>query len=274
MASYPNVLSYLKRNSPLIGTLLFDLFLLWILIRYGNEGLSLFFQRLTDVGSSSWFTTYTVLTLILIKSDVRDDLPLFAAALILGFWGEWWGTTQGLWTYYTRQTPPVGIVFMWGVGLLTVYHLHLFISRILPAFIPKQKLPVTPIKLAIIVLLLLAGFALTWKGIVKINWLQHVDIHFVLAGMVTGFLFFRNFDTNETFSIFLCGTLLGGLYEYCGTSIGGWSYATGQGLPLVIAPLWGIACVAMIKLGFLIKQGVIKLIGLLIPQMKSKPSSI
>ena len=211
---------------------------------------------------------------MLIKSDVRDDLPLFIAALILGFWGEWWGKTQGLWTYYSRLNPSIDIVFMWGLGLITVYHLHLLISRLSPALIPKQKLPATPIKLSIIILLLLAGFILTWKGIVKFDWLKHIDIHFILAGVVTSFLLFNNFDVNDTFSIFISGTLLGGLYEYCGTSIGGWSYATGKGLPLVIAPLWGIACVAMIKLGFLIKDGVLKFIDLLSPQTNSKPSSI
>ena len=74
------------------------------------------------------------------KSDVKNDLPLFVAALILGFWGEWWGTTRGLWTYLTRLNPPLNIIFLWGVGLLTIYHLHLILSGFSKALLPKRTL--------------------------------------------------------------------------------------------------------------------------------------
>ena len=48
--------------------------------------------------------------------------------------------------------------------------------------------------------------------------------------------------------------LLGGLYEYLGTTFGEWTYLTGEQPPLWIVPLWGIACVAMNNLAGLVRQ--------------------
>ena len=274
MSSEINSLSNLKKYGLLLGTVLFDILLVYGIGHYAYGGWHKTIEAVYNPRSHFWIAYIFIAILTLIKSDVRDDLPLFIAAIILGFWGEWWGTSQGVWSYYGKQTPPIYIIFFWGIGLLTVYHLHLLTSRLSRKLLPKEKIPGTPILLLAMALLLLAGFVLTWKGIVRVDWLKYLDIHFILAGIVTAFLLIHNFDAHETFSIFLSGTLLGGIYEYAGTAIGGWTYITGQGIPLVIAPLWGIACVAMIKLGFLIKHGVIKLIGVLIPQISSKPSSI
>jgi len=47
--------------------------------------------------------------------------------------------------------------------------------------------------------------------------------------------------------------LLGGLYEYLGTTFGEWTYLTGEQPPLWIVPLWGIACVAMHNLADLLR---------------------
>ena len=46
--------------------------------------------------------------------------------------------------------------------------------------------------------------------------------------------------------------LLGGAYEWIGTSIREWTYITREAPPLWIIPLWGLACVAMVKLAQLL----------------------
>ena len=42
------------------------------------------------------------------------------AATILGWLLEWWGTTEGLWSYFTFERPPIWIVFAWPIGSLVI----------------------------------------------------------------------------------------------------------------------------------------------------------
>ncbi|HEX7593625.1 MAG TPA: hypothetical protein VF429_05580, partial [Anaerolineae bacterium] len=51
---------------------------------------------------------------------------------------------------------------------------------------------------------------------------------------------------------YICGMLLGGTYEWLGTRMGEWTYITREVPPLWIIPLWGLACVAMVKLSRLL----------------------
>ncbi len=73
------------------------------------------------------------------------------------------------------------------------------------------------------------------------------------AGIVLGVtLLLWRMDVAETFSLYVCGMLLGGTYEFLGTWIGEWTYVTHEIPPLWIVPLWGLACVAMVKLARLL----------------------
>jgi hypothetical protein len=67
-------------------------------------------------------------------------------------------------------------------------------------------------------------------------------------------LILYRFDLCRVFSLFLCGTVLGGLYEYLGTSMGEWAYVTGETPPIWIAPLWGLAAAAMTSLAALLQR--------------------
>jgi hypothetical protein len=128
-----------KTSWTIVGTLLADLFFLWVIVRYAMGGWQLGLYLLTRNGIIPWLILAGVLFLLLYRSDYRTDLPIFVAAVALGYWGEWWGTTRGLWTYWNGQTPPSYLPPLWGIGLLTVYRLHLMLIGLSKTAIPASK---------------------------------------------------------------------------------------------------------------------------------------
>ncbi|MCL4395145.1 MAG: hypothetical protein M1482_10155 [Chloroflexi bacterium] len=60
---------------------------------------------LLEVGTPAWLALASVGGLVLYRSDL-SDVPLFVAAYALDYWGESWGTTHGVWTYWNHATPP------------------------------------------------------------------------------------------------------------------------------------------------------------------------
>jgi hypothetical protein len=251
---------FLKKHYETLATILFDLFLLWIIVRFAMGGWDRAVELLPHQGPMFWVELIVLVSLLLIKSNFKYDIPLYLAAILLAYWGEWWGTSRDVWSYFGTDGLPTYVVLTWGLCLLTVYHLYLIVRGIEGE---KERKLWTWIKASSLFVFPLIGLILTWKGIMRIDWTQVVDVHFFGGIIVCGFLILKNFDLNETFWILVCGTLLGALYEYCGTATGNWSYATGEGMPLVIAPLWGLACVGMIKLGFYLRSGVLGIAGFL-----------
>ena len=85
-----------------------------------------------------------------------------------------------------------------------------------------------------------------------VDWSGRLDAHF-FAGIIVGIvLLLYRIDIDETFGLYICGMLLGGTYEWLGTWMGEWTYITREVPPLWIIPLWGLACVAMVKLSRLL----------------------
>ncbi|MEW6443901.1 MAG: hypothetical protein AB1640_23395 [bacterium] len=249
-----------RKHYATLATVLFDLFLLWGVLHFAMGGWQRTVRLLPSQGLAVWLELLVVICLTLLKSDSRKDVPLFLSAFALAYWGEWWGTTRGVWAYATRETPPIYVVFTWGVCLLTVYHLYLLLGGRKRT---RGEGRVTWIQKASFFALPAIGLALTWKGILRVDWARAMDVHVLGGVLVTCFLILEDFDWHETFWLFLCGTLLGALYEYMGTATGNWQYATGEGMPILIAPLWGMACVAMVKLGLLVQGGFLKIVRVL-----------
>jgi hypothetical protein len=288
-----------KKSWTIIGTLLADLFFLWVIVEYAMGGWQLGLYLLTHNGIIPWLILLGVLFLLLYRSDYRTDVPIFVAAMALGYWGEWWGTTRGLWTYWNGQTPPAYLPPLWGIGLLTVYRLHLILIGLSKTAIPTSKgvrkknkpnrsrwivksggygLDVREpqsndlaiqaersgpfylfhvpkwLKVASFVALPGLAFAKSWPLLAQVDWAAALDAHFYAGLLIAGGLILFRFDLNETFWLYLCGTVLGGTYEYLGTSWGEWRYVTGEVPPLWIAPLWGLASVAMVKLGLIVRK--------------------
>ncbi len=233
-------------------TILGDLFFLLVIFQHALGGWDSASFILVEIGPPAWIALALVVGVVLAHSDYRVDLPLFAAGFALGYWGEWWGTTRGVWTYWNGQTPPDYLPPLWGIGLLTVYHLHLIIGAWAELLYRRLRWPrphrLAAIQAATFVLFPALAFAISAQRLAAVDWTGKLDVH-LFAGVLVGvgLLTFR-VNVGESFSIYVCGMLLGGTYEWLGTFIKEWTYVTREVPPLWIVPLWGLACVAMVKL--------------------------
>jgi len=240
-------------------TLLSDLFFLWVIYYFGLGGWDNSRLLLFHYGAAPWIILLFVCTLVFSKSDYRIDLPVFVAAVILGYWGEWWGTTRGLWTYWDLSTPPLYLPPLWGIGVITIIHFkelcfH-WLNRNIPDWLWK-------LGSSSFVLIPVTAFLHSRHLLATIDWSNKLDFHF-WAGVMTGvFLVVVEMKWKETLLLYLCGTFIGGIYEYLGTSWGEWTYITGEIPPLWIAPLWGYATVAMSKLPLFLENRAKELLPL------------
>lgn len=241
----------LRASRDSLFTPLANLFFLWVIWRYALGGWETGRNLLTHFGPLGWAALAAVGALVLCRSDYRADVPLFVAGYGLGYWGEWWGTTRGIWTYWNGQTPPDYLPPLWAIGLLTAYHLHLLVTQFAGAS-PRLSSRLTALKAASFLVLPALAFAHSVSLLRAADWSGRLDLHFY-AGIVAGvMLLLYRMDVAETFSLYLCGMVMGGAYEFLGTSMGEWTYITREVPPLWIVPLWGLACVAMLKLARLL----------------------
>ena len=235
-------------------TILADLGLAWVLVHYGMGGLENGLLMLRAVGPWAWALLGMVLFLLLYRSDYRTDGLLFAAGLALGYWGEWWGTTRGVWTYWNGATPPDYLPPLWGLGLLTVYRLSSLLKPILERDLPKA---VRWAMLGSFIVLPAAAFWLSWPALAAVDWRGRLDGHFLAGLVAAGVLLPYRFELRPAFLTYVCGMLLGGLYETLGTVSGEWTYITREVPPLWIVPLWGMATVAMTHLSLGLRDGLV-----------------
>ncbi len=254
---------------PAFPTLLVNLFFLWVIFRYALGGWETAQILLTQIGFPAWIALAVVCALVLYRSDYRADVPLFIAAFALGYWGEWWGATRGVWTYWNHATPPDYLPPLWAIGLLTVTHLRALLIDVslrakrsnLPdnhkiASSRKPLLAMTrtrAFKAASFVALPALAFAYSAPRLAAVDWSSRLDANF-FAGSVAGIaLLLYRLDIDEAFGLYVCGMILGGTYEWLGTWMHEWTYITREVPPLWIIPLWGLACVAMVKLSRLMR---------------------
>jgi hypothetical protein len=232
-------------------TAISDLFILWVIYRYALGGWQTAYQLLTEWSIIPLVFLLMEVGLLVYGSDWRMDIPLFLAGVSLGYWGEWWGTTRGVWSYWNGATPPDYLPPLWGIGLLTVYRL----SRWSPL---KEGKPISGwikgIAASALTALPALAFLHSWSRLGALPWSSFLDLHFWVGLLVAVALVFYRFDLGQVFSIYLLGTLVGGFYEYMGTSSGEWRYITAEVPPLWIAPLWGYACVAMTSLAGILRR--------------------
>ncbi len=260
--------------APFVFQTLANLFFLWVIFHYALGGWETAQILLTQIGVPAWIALAVVCALVLYRSDYRADVPLFIAAYALGYWGEWWGTTRGVWTYWNHATPPDYLPPLWAIGLLTVTHLRALALSLRGAlFAPKQSpldnreiasrkpLAMTrtrAFKAAAFVMLPALAFAGSAPRLAAVDWSGRLDANF-FAGVAMGIaLLLYRLDIDEAFGLYVCGMILGGTYEWLGTWMREWTYITREVPPLWIIPLWGLACVAMVKLSRLMRLSLQK----------------
>jgi hypothetical protein len=256
------VMEFPKRHYVVLGTILFDLFLLWTVVHFVLGG----WERTVRVYSTVptlWGGILLVLVALnLVKSDFRTDIPMYLSAFGLAYWLEWWGTTRGVWAYSGNRTPPLGEIFLWGICLLSVFHGSiLFLGK----GERKRGKYATRGMVLVLGVLPLIGFILTWKFIISVDWMKYFDLHSVVAVLFATVLVLKDFDLKQTFLVFVGGTFLGGLMETMGTASGRYAYLSGTGAPLLVGPIWGVTCVVMVKFGYQLKKAASRAISLLSP---------
>lgn len=175
---------------------------------------------------------WSALTLLaLSRRDAERDLAL---VLVAGFGGlviEAWGTTSGLWHYYTDERPPPWIVPAWPVAALATERVARMVGPRLPdrGWVARVVLvafavamgrflwPTVHVWSSVLVLVLMAGVCLT----------------------VT--------RPRRDLALFAAGSAVGLVLEYWGTTRGCWTYYTGQQPPLIAAFAHGFASVAFAR---------------------------
>jgi hypothetical protein len=165
--------------------------------------------------------------------DVRRDIRLAAVAFVGGLVIEWWGTNTSIWTYYTRERPPIWILPAWPVAALTIERLALVTARALP-----ERLPVR------LAWLLLPAFVV-WMA--RFAWpsIDTFSTRVVLVLMIGVLATSR--DRRKDVAILLAGALLGVFLEYWGTSRWCWRYYTHEVPPPVATAAHGFASVAFAR---------------------------
>jgi hypothetical protein len=252
-------MEFLKRRCVLLGTILFDVFLLWTVVHFVLGGWERTL-RVCSKGPLIWGLVVLALVLLtLLKSDFRADVPMYVSAFSLAYWLEWWGTTRGVWTYSGNQTPPIQEIFLWGICLLSVFHGSLLFPG---RWGRKMERYANWGMILVLFVLPLVGFVLTWRFIVRVDWTKHFDLHSVIAVVFASVLILKDFNLKETFLVFVGGAFLGGLLETLGTASGRYAYLSGQGAPLLVGPIWGVICVVMVKFGHLIRKAAARTLSL------------
>ncbi len=152
--------------------------------------------------------------------------------------------------------PPTYLPPLWGIGLLTVFRLSGLITPLLRRAPTWAEIGMRASLVALPVL----GFALSWRRLTGVDWTGRLDVQLAAGVLAAGALLLVKLDLRRAFALYLCGMLLGGLYETLGTRFGEWRYITAETPPFWIVPLWGLACVAMTNLA----QTLQKLLGRLV----------
>ena len=175
----------------------------------------------------------------LVNRDADHDVPLVFVAAAGGLCIEAWGTTTGLWHYFTDERPPPWIIPAWPMAALATLRL---------AGLFQRRLTGGPWVTRAVLAAFTAWMAhFLWPSIeVWTSWV-------VLALMIGVTVTVRR--GSRDLPLFLAGAAIGWWLEYWGTTSGCWTYYTGGTPPLVTAFAHGMATVAFER-GVLLVQRV------------------
>ncbi len=162
----------------------------------------------------------------------RRDLLLVFVGACGGFLIEWWGTTTELWTYFTRERPPLWIIPAWPVAALATERLAYVLHRAFPpglAWFWRVAYLGLPVFVAFMIRFMAPGWQLTSSAVV--------------LGIMLGVTVSTR-GTRRDVLLFVAGTTLGWFLEYWGTTRECWTYYTHETPPWVTAFAHGFASVA------------------------------
>lgn len=171
--------------------------------------------------------------LIAWRVELRRDAVLALVGMLGGFTIEWWGTSTELWTYFTRERPPLWIIPAWPVAALATERLAYALDRAVPVIAARWWWAVFAVTIAAFIV---------WMGrFMGPSW--HITSSQVVMGIMLG-VAVSGKTPRRDMVLFVAGTALGYGLEYWGTTRECWTYHTGETPPMVTALAHGFASVA------------------------------
>jgi hypothetical protein len=187
-------------------------------------------------------------------ADLRADALILFVGLAGGLVIESWGTQAELWTYYTRERPPLWIIPAWPIASLSIDRLTRLLNHLLPRTNLHYLIPNTrpsPDAFSILYWIVFPTFyaltlAFVWPTIDKSLTL--------MALLLCGLLTLAPTDRRLAVLTFVAGSGLGYFLERWGTTRLCWTYYTRQTPPLFAVLAHGMAAVAFWRTALLFQQ--------------------
>ncbi|HET91298.1 MAG TPA: hypothetical protein ENN99_11265 [Chloroflexi bacterium] len=185
--------------------------------------------------------------LIMAGADLKADVLIVFVGLVGGLVIEGWGTQTELWTYYTRERPPLWIIPAWPIASLSIERL----TRLLGRLTRRWKHALSPAAFPILYWLLFPAFYALLLAFVRPTLDKSLTL---MALLLCALLSVSPTDYRLAVLTFAAGAGLGYFLELWGTTRLCWTYYTRQTPPLFAVLAHGMAAVAFWRTGLLIQQ--------------------
>lgn len=203
----------------------------------------------------------------------RRDLALLLVGLCGGFVIEWWGTTTGLWRYFTNERPPLWILPAWPIAALSTDRLGTLLERGARRLEQRAGFASTDPRLTrgyrVVFYLVVPAFV---AGMIAFSW----PARGVLSTKVVFFLMvalalYSTLPRRDVL-VFFSGAGLGIFLEYWGTSRMCWIYYTEQVPPPIAVLAHGFAALAFARAADAVLGAFTRLFGGLGPAESQRQS--
>ncbi len=182
--------------------------------------------------------------LIVWNVSPRRDLVIIATGLCGGGLIEWWGTSTGLWSYFTRETPPLWILPAWPCAALGIDRLGRLLDARVEAYERSRERAVPEAVWRAVYFTVLPAFVV-WMVVFLRPAATHPASVAVVCVMVA--VVVRGVRARRDVTLFVAGSALGLFLEYWGTSRECWTYYTAEVPPVVAVFAHGFAAVAFAR---------------------------
>jgi len=179
-------------------------------------------------------------------ADLQADALIVLVGALGGLAIESWGTQTQLWTYFTLERPPLWIIPAWPIASLSIDRLTRLLNHLISP--SSRQFPLVYWLIFSIFYALMLSFV--WPTADKSLTLMALTLCALLIATPT--------DHRLAALTFIAGAGLGYFLERWGTTRECWTYYTRQTPPLFAVLAHGMAAVAFWRVGWLVKQIVLK----------------
>ena len=182
-----------------------------------------------------------MLLLIMAGADARADAPIVVVSTLGGLAIESWGTHTGLWTYFTRERPPLWIIPAWPVASLAIDRLTRGLNRLSPRHV---RFDILYWLIFVVFYALMIAFVRPFASTAPTLMALALSLLIILTPT----------DHRLVVLTFIAASGLGYWLERWGTTRECWTYYTRQTPPLFAVLAHGMAAGAFWRAGLLLKQ--------------------